>query len=944
MRKALICLLFAVVAIAQPTGIGVDLSVVSVDSGSGEVCFKADAWPDGAIFDGTNDHIVIPDHAELDFGADADFTIETWFKMDAGSRQNPLVAKIVGAYPDFTGYMLWVAPDNKVKADICDGAYTLVASNSTVSTGNWYYAAFTVDRDGIEKLYLNGSLDCTPVSVSGVGNIDTDTCLWLGRGTHNPSLAFDGMIAEVRISDKVRTDAEIADAYAAGGVFEDDSNTIALWKLEGEGNTATDNSGNGHDGTFVGAIRPGAGVEAAIAFDGTDDCVTTPDTADLDFGTDADFTIETWFKMDVGSRQNPLVAKIVGAYPDFNGYMLWIAPDNKIKADICDGDFTLVASNSIVSTGNWYYAAFTVDRDGVEKLYLNGSLDCTPVSVSGVGNIDTDTCLWLGRGTHNPSLAFDGTIAEVRISDKVRTDAEIADAYAAGGSFENDANTIALWHLDEGESATTTDASGNGHTATLNGATWGTGPLPTPPEFAYDYDWENDATYDLTDAADSVCHTYTPGDSLWAKVKATTATYEAEDSAEVVLPQSTLFVVETLLTQSEWDALCDDNISFYFIRKDDNEEPSIAGQISFYEGSKWYEYDVRLDTSGTLDTLSSEPSPGGFFTYPHVYGTKEFESVYDSTVFVTVDEETTIYRWFERDSLVISYYYSSYPSWAFTQPYVWPLEIGTDGWSIVSIDRHPEADSLYPGWRYAIAHDLEIISRLDIDHMSSMSQVEIMQPWIIYLDSLDDNTGKQKLTIFDMNGDLVSSFQVFLYVSEKKIPVPTYVQDSSIIAFTGESDSLVLNKIREDTTYRYVFPTPEFHDSMAVLFEAYKDYLLIAQAKLVPPGNDNTTEYLYYFDLSDSIDLVWIDTIYIPIAATGMMPSGDPYLFVTTSDPCEWSIWFYSRTDGERYFQWPETPINCGCGLAFDSYENYILILTACDDPESRLMIIREVK
>jgi len=73
------------------------------------------------------------------------------------------------------------------------------------------------------------------------------------------------------------------------------------------------------------------------------------------------------------------------------------------------------------------------------------------------------------------------------------------------------------------------------------------GLLPTPPEFTFDYDWENDATYDLTDAGDSVCHTYTPGDSLWAKVKATTATYTAENSAEVIVPEGEEITIEPTL-------------------------------------------------------------------------------------------------------------------------------------------------------------------------------------------------------------------------------------------------------------------------------------------------------------------------------------------------------------------------------------------------------------
>jgi hypothetical protein len=297
-------------------------------------------------------------------------------------------------------------------------------------------------------------------------------------------------------------------------------------------------------------------------FDGTDDHISVPDHADLNFDSTGDFTIEAWFKVDAVGRQNPIVCKLIGSNPNFTGYQMWVAPDNKLKAFICDGSYTLVASNTTVTANTWYYAAFTVDRDGNEKIYLNGALDCTPVNVSGVGNINTDTTLWIGRATHSPSLAFDGAIAEVRISDVARTDAEIADAYADGGCFENDANTIALWHLNEGTGTTAGDSSGNGHNGTLTngaawgngvivnpiqGATWTTGPLPTPPEFTFDYDWENDATYDLTDAGDSVCHTYTPGDSLLAKVKATTATYTAENSAEVIVPEGEEITIEPTL-------------------------------------------------------------------------------------------------------------------------------------------------------------------------------------------------------------------------------------------------------------------------------------------------------------------------------------------------------------------------------------------------------------
>jgi len=48
-----------------------------------------------------------------------------------------------------------------------------------------------------------------------------------------------------------------------------------------------------------------------------------------------------------------------------------------------------------------------------------------------------------------------------------------ASLYAA--EFTADANTVALWHFNEGSGTTLTDASGNGHHGTINGATWANG-------------------------------------------------------------------------------------------------------------------------------------------------------------------------------------------------------------------------------------------------------------------------------------------------------------------------------------------------------------------------------------------------------------------------------------------------------------------------------------
>ena len=63
---------------------------------------------------------------------------------------------------------------------------------------------------------------------------------------------------------------------------------------------------------------------------------------------------------------------------------------------------------------------------------------------------------------------FTGTIDEVRIS----TSARYTEDFTPVDRFEADADTLALYHFDEGEGDVLTDSSGNGHHGKIVGAQW----------------------------------------------------------------------------------------------------------------------------------------------------------------------------------------------------------------------------------------------------------------------------------------------------------------------------------------------------------------------------------------------------------------------------------------------------------------------------------------
>ena len=96
----------------------------------------------------------------------------------------------------------------------------------------------------------------------------------------------------------------------------------------------------------------------------------------------------------------------------------------------------------------WYYVAFTKPISGPGKMYINGTH---------IGDID-----WKVRSFDHHIMNFgstfyityrdffDGTLDEVRISSKERTDTEISDYFTSNSSFTSDVYTLQLWRFDEG--------------------------------------------------------------------------------------------------------------------------------------------------------------------------------------------------------------------------------------------------------------------------------------------------------------------------------------------------------------------------------------------------------------------------------------------------------------------------------------------------------------
>lgn len=166
-------------------------------------------------FDGSNDYVTKSNDADLNFGANTDFSIEALIKADTQSALAEIIMK-----GDSGGgtkrYEFYLAANGTIIASVDDDANpAFQISSSTVDDGEWHHIAATFDRDGNIQIYIDGAADGTAVSMAVVGDID-DATKPLAIGISSADLSsspFDGDIALIRIWNRAITAAEVLTLY-----------------------------------------------------------------------------------------------------------------------------------------------------------------------------------------------------------------------------------------------------------------------------------------------------------------------------------------------------------------------------------------------------------------------------------------------------------------------------------------------------------------------------------------------------------------------------------------------------------------------------------------------------------------------------------------------------------------------------------------------------------
>lgn len=210
-------------------------------------------------FDGSNDYINIP--YDISINPTSAITVEAWVKS-ANSSGYSAAWQIISKY---SAYIL--GTDSSGGKNMCfiiyDTGWQYGSCYSVPDPQNWHHFVGTYDSIAkVKKIYVDGILRST---TNPSGSIKADTGpIHIGHseGSSIGSNHFKGAVDEVRIYGRALTAAEVQEHYQ--GIFNNENNLAGLWHFdEGAGNSASDSSNAGNNGTISGATWAQNGLQYA---------------------------------------------------------------------------------------------------------------------------------------------------------------------------------------------------------------------------------------------------------------------------------------------------------------------------------------------------------------------------------------------------------------------------------------------------------------------------------------------------------------------------------------------------------------------------------------------------------------------------------------------------------------------------------------------------------
>ncbi len=443
-------------------------------------------------FDGGADYI----NAANDINLTGNFTLSSWVRPTETSAAvymrilswDNSPASSIG---DFEWAYRTDAPYNTL--EIFNKTTWLDVGAGSVTRNSWSHVALV--QNGTDYLnYVNGVFKSANKGyVSPLGKV----AIGYRRDSQGGG-GWNGSIDEVRIYNRALTDAEIAGLYngtksnyfilkstptkgisneTPAPTASDETGLVGYWKMDDltNGNT-TDSSGQGNNGSVVGATYNSGRWDKGYSFDGVNDYIIT----NLNMSVQPNNTgvaISAWFYTNsTPTTVQTLVGQGGGNWPAYKPYILNLySSSNKIyvQSSGVDSYYYSISASNVWPVNQWnhivanlYYNATTNSTN--HTIYMNGvKYDMTLADGGSSGNrlpsytdllnrpVIIGAATWNSYPTTAPQNNFSGKIDEVRIYNRSLSADEVKELYLSKG-------LVGYWKMDADQknSTHTYDSSG----------------------------------------------------------------------------------------------------------------------------------------------------------------------------------------------------------------------------------------------------------------------------------------------------------------------------------------------------------------------------------------------------------------------------------------------------------------------------------------------------
>ena len=419
-----------------------------------------------ASFDGTDDYISMTD-TNFPSGS-SDRSISIWFSPNTTSTEQNLFH--YGT--DATAQRISILGNNTSVALGINGCKVGIESLSLANTFTNIVFIIKGHTDDTE-LYINGVSQSLSVLAGTAQSINTTLNGTAYIGRHYSATYWNGKVAGVNVFNTALTATEISELYAIdkrssiSGHSQFNNCVGSLLMGAGDGDstsTIQDQTSNNNDGTVNGAsligyndgTASGSPVEILIPEGSTEgrdnqgyylsdttlisngirlfgsEYIEVKDSESLDFV--GGFSIDCWVKPTDSGNGNQM---ILSKNNNTDGYRFQLTNSTKTIQALVEKDnnhaSVTVNSTTALQNDTYYFISLTYDgakSSGVTKLYVNGTLEATNTSGTGLDNTSLD--LQIGR--HLTSSYFSGNIDEVRFYDKELSASEVLKNYNSGKS------------------------------------------------------------------------------------------------------------------------------------------------------------------------------------------------------------------------------------------------------------------------------------------------------------------------------------------------------------------------------------------------------------------------------------------------------------------------------------------------------------------------------